>query len=154
MPKLSLRLLKIFYFAIAVQLLQIFFFARFNYLPINLPLSLLLVFMSLLGLLENILLALLLLCFSCLYSYNSDFLWFYPLVAFLGVKLNPQAIADKFLILMIYTFVFSTVIELLMNHGFSFSKTLSAILANSICTIVLFFIVKFFYHDYKLTHVE
>lgn len=137
--------IKLLVFCFVVINLQTGLLSDFAPLPINLVLSVILVMSSLLSLYESVLAATILCVGSSLLIYDHHIFWVYPIVAVIASRINPPQIADKFLICIIYNLAFTPLIELLHPNTNYIHQILTATLANLLCSITLFFIVKFFF---------
>ncbi len=139
--------IKLVIFCLLVFNLQVSFLSSLVILPFNLPLVSILVMAPLLGLYENLVAATIFCICSSLIVYDQHIFWLYPVLALLAQKINPPQIADKLLICIIYNLVFTPLIELLhMTNNYS-NQALTATLTNLICSIPMFFIIKFFFSN-------
>ena len=116
----------------------------------NFPFATVIVFASLLSLYESCLAALIFMVMISCYSYDSQILWIYPIIAFIGVKLNPNSIDDKFLVTIVYSLLFTPLLELFSysNQAY-FTRTLNSCLSTIASVVILFFIVKSLFKSQK-----
>lgn len=150
MKPLSKISLKILLFSFIVINLQIAIVGNCYGFTVNLPFASIIVFAALLSLYEAVFAALIFMVLTSIFSYDSQILWIYPILAFIAVKLNPSHIDDKFLVAVIYSLVFTPLLELfsLSNQEY-LARTLNSSLSTIASVILLFFIVKFFFKTQK-----
>lgn len=137
--------IKVLVFCLVVINLQTALLSSFAALPFNLAFSSILVIASLLGIYESVLAAMILCIGSSLLVYDHHIFWLYPLIALIANRINPPQISDKLLICIIYNLTFTPLIELLHPNVNYMDRILMAMLTNLLCSIPLFFIVKFFF---------
>jgi hypothetical protein len=101
------------------------------------------VFASMLGVLENLAASVFFTVFYSMLFHNGDIYWFYPVIAVLASKFNPEQIADKFLICVLYTIFFTALHEIFNPSSLSyFDKIMEGTLVNLITMIPLFLLIK------------
>lgn len=143
MKPLTKLTLKIFLFCFALVSLQIAVVTEFAGFSFNFPFACIIVFASLLTLYEATLAALFFMVFIAMFSYNSQILWIYPIIAILGTKLNPSNIDDKFLVCIVYALLFTPLVELFSSSSLGLvARILNSSLSTIITAIPLFFLVK------------
>jgi|GEM_PF-3061002 len=136
-------LLKATLFAFVLLLLQIVFAFK-----VNLLLTAILVFASLLGSYETLILAILALCFSSAFLYNGAYAWHYLLVALVAARINPKQIPDKFIVTILYAIVFTASIEIFNpNSTAYFDRLVETLPLTALAAIVLYFITLFLFRD-------
>ncbi len=148
---LTQKNIKVLIFCLVVVNLQIALLSSFVALPFNLSFVCILVMAPLLGIYEIMIAATILCISSSLLVYDHHIFWLYPLIALIANKINPPQIADKLLICIIYNLFFTPLIELLHPSTNYSGQILTAILTNLLCSIPLFFIVKFFFSNNSRT---
>lgn len=148
---LTQKNIKVLIFCLVVINLQTALLSSFVALPFNLGFVTILVMATTLSLYENIIAATILCVVSSLLVYDQHIFWLYPLIAFIAHKINPPQIADKLLICIIYNLLFTPLIELMHPSTNYVAQILTATLTNLLCSIPLFFIVKFFFSNHSRT---
>ena len=142
--------IKIFLFCFLLISLQISTVTEFMGFSFNFPFACIIVFASLLSLYEATLTALIFMIFVSMFSYDSQILWIYPVLAILGTKLNPSNIDDKFLVCIVYVLIFTPLLELFNPSSLGFlARTLNSSLSTIITAIPLFFLVKVLFKRQK-----
>ena len=150
MKPLTKLTLKIFLFCFFLISLQIAVVTEFMGFSLNFPFACIIVFASLLSLYEATLAALIFMIFVSMFSYDSQILWIYPVIAILGTKLNPSNIDDKFLVCIVYALLFTPLLELFSSSSLSLvARTLNSSLSTIITAIPLFFLVKILFKSQK-----
>lgn len=149
LTKLSLQ---IFLFCFLLMSLQIAVVSDFFGFTLNFPFACVIAFTSLLTLYEATLAALIFMIFISMFSYDSQILWIYPVIAIIGTKLNPSNIDDKFLVCIAYVLIFTPLLEIFNSSNVNFiSRVLNSSLSTVITVIPLFFLVKLFFKSQKTT---
>ncbi len=144
---LNQKNIKVLIFCLVLINLQTALLSSFVALPFNLSFVSILVMAPLLGLYENLVAATILCVGSSLLVYDHHIFWLYPVIALVANRINPPQIADKLLICIIYNLLFTPLIELTQPSTNYVGQILTATLTNLICSIPLFFIVKFFFSN-------
>ena len=152
---LTQKNIKVLIFCLVVINLQTALLSSFVALPFNLCFVSILVMAPLLSTYENIVAATILCIGSSLLVYDHHIFWLYPVIALIANKINPPQIADKLLICIIYNLLFTPLIALTHLSTNYVGQILTATLTNLICSIPLFFIMKFFFsHNSRTLYVK
>lgn len=147
MNDLAQKNIRILIFCLVVINIQISLLSGFVALPFNLVFVSILVLSPLVSAYECVVAATIFCVGSSLLVYDQEIFWLYPVIALTANRINPQQISDKLLICIIYTLLFTPLVELLHPSTNLTGKILTAILTNLLCTVPLFFIVKFFFSN-------
>lgn len=112
-------------------------------LQLNLPYVVIISFASLLGLYESVIASLLFCSMISLLSYDSHVAWIYLVIAIVANKLNPENIADKLLVCIIYCLLFTPIMEMFNPNSSSYLyRVFSSSLINVILVIPMYFLVN------------
>lgn len=151
--KKILLALKVIAFCLVVSLAQTSLFADtyFADVQIDLVFATLLVFISRLGLFEVIVASLFFAVFTSMLLYDNALYWFYPIVAVLAHKINPDQIADKFLVCILFTIFLTPLYELLNLRDIPYiDRVISGVIVNILLIVPIYVLVKLFFEKRRL----
>lgn len=113
----------------------------------NLLFCSILVFAAALPFVWTMWLALLYVIFSSLFFYDSALLWQYLLVAFVAGYFNPKQVPDKFLIVLLYSILFTAFWEFFNPNSLSYLDNLiESVLLNSAMLVPLYFLLRLLFN--------
>lgn len=139
--KLALKIIGFCFLIIVLQTSLINSFWGFN---INLPFIVVIAFASLLGVYENVIAGLFFCSIISLLSYDNHLPWIYLVLGIIANRLNPENIADKLLICIIFCLILTPLMELFNpNSSRYLYRILSSSLINVVTVIPMYFIVNF-----------
>lgn len=116
----------------------------------NLAFATIIAFASLGSFFETILASLIFATLTTNFSYNSQILWVYVLIALIAVKFNPDNIADKFIVCLGYSLLLTPMLEIFNPmHTDFLERITSAELSNLVSSALMFFVVKLFFSTNK-----
>lgn len=145
MRQKALLALKVVSYCLFVSLMQTSLISD-NYLTdiqVNLIFCSMIVFASMLTLLETMIAAVFFTISISTLLYDGQIYWFYPIAAAFASKLNPDFIPDKFLIAILYTIGFTPLFELMNTSSTAYwDRTMEAVLLNVLTVIPIYIIVK------------
>jgi len=150
MSDLIKQSIKIALFAFLVVIVQVAVVTQLSDLPINLAFCTIIASASLLGFLEVSVLCGALLVASSLLVYSGFVFWIYPVIGIIAHRINPNHIADKFLVSIIGVFIFTPILEMFNPSSLNYlQKIISALLFNVMATIPMYFLVKILFYRRK-----
>ncbi len=143
----GLRLtLKVIGFCFLIIIIQTAIVDDFFGLQLNLPYITLISFASLLGIFENVVASLFFCSMISLLSYDSHVPWIYLIIAIIANKINPENIADKLIVCIVFCLLFTPILEMFNPNSSSyFYRVLSASLINVVSVIPMYFLVDFLF---------
>ncbi len=135
MKFLDAFLLKAVLLVLALLLLQIVFDPK-----VNLLFTAVLVFASLLGFYETLVLAVLASSFSVALLYHSNYPWLYIVFALIAAWINPKQIPDKFIVTLLYAILFTAIYECFNpNSSAYFDRLLLSLPATAFAAAIMYF---------------
>lgn len=145
LPILNKQFFKVLFYCFLIVTLQVSIVNELS-ANVNLIFCSILVFASLLSFQENLLASSFFTIFSAMLFYDNSIYWFYLIISFVAYRLNPEQIADKFLICLLYAIFFTPVFEIFNPLNMSYlDKLIQSTLVNTLTVIPLFFIVRLFF---------
>ncbi len=143
-----MKFLETFLFrAILLALILVFFQTIFS-LKVNLLFTAILVFASLLGSYETLVLAAFGAVLSSAVLYHQDFPWFYIAVGLVASLINPKQIPDKFIVSILYVICFTALAEIFNPNSSSyFDRLIETIPITAVFAIPMHFIFLYLFHD-------
>lgn len=130
-------------FSLAIVVLQVSVMQLYWGLEFNLISGAIIALASLLGIYETVLASLIFTIATTMLSYDSSVSWIYIIIAIIASKINPSSIADKFLVAIIYCFLFSPLMAFFDPSSKAYLiKLLNYSFTTVITMIPCFFIIK------------
>ena len=144
MKLLDWFLLKAALLAFVLLLLQVVFAPK-----VNLLLTCVLVFASMLSIYETLALAVLASTLTAALLYHGAYPWYYLVLGLIASLINPKQIPDKFIVTILYAILFTAAVELFNpNSTAYFDRLVESLPVTAFAAIPLYFLVLLLFKDY------